>query len=65
MTTETPATNRTDTNEPTVLKVDEPGNALPAMTDAATASDPLRPEVRKAFERNWRRNEAAYRYLRR
>ena len=64
MTTETPATNRTDANESAVLKVDEPGNAPPAMTDAATASDPLRPEVREAFEKNWRRHEAAYRYLR-
>ena len=39
------------------------GQAVSVELRALTERDRLRPEVRKAFEESWERNERGYRYL--
>ena len=44
-----------------VAPADEP--APPTPQDVRPASSPLKPELRRALEASWERNEEAYRYL--
>lgn len=46
--------------EPTDEEVNQ---AMVDHSQAVTLPDPMRPEVRRAFEASWRRNAAGYRAL--